>query len=409
MMRHELLIISWIPPSFLNGGGIRVYYLLKELGRTFRTTFVCPQWGEQEAVAFPNESIEVVRLSVVNGGGREKSRWSKIISRDPPFASKFHLGEGRDKIEQLIRCGKFSGIQVFQAHMMLNLSSCAYSLPVHLDVFDILSCITRRDMTQSESPGEWLRTAVRLSKTEAWEKRILSKASFVSAVSEKDEAVIRRWHPGLPTAVVPNGADVERLRPPSGPGAFGRTPRSMIFVGSLGYQPNYVGVMEFVRRVLPLVRRRHPDASLTVAGSAIPSDLHRLAVAQGVRVVDSPEDIRPFLHQAQVSIVPIFNGGGTRIKILEASAAGAAVVATPVGAEGIRMRDGEHLLIREMPDAFADGIGYLFDHPEEGERMAARAARLVAEQYDWSVVSRPFLDAWDRSLRPANSLVGPRC
>lgn len=405
MKQPEILVLSWIPPSFTNGGGIRTYYLLRELGRSFRIVFAYPELGDRSEPALPDKAIEVVRLSGALRGEGKSSLLAKLIGLEPPFATRYCLRDGAMEIDQFLRKRKVSGIQMFQAHMMLNMPKRAFELPVHLDLFDVLTSMARREMKQSRSLHDWAITALRYRNTARWEKRALRAASFISVVSEKDMAAVHRWIPGAKCAVVSNGADVIRFQPPSDAELPRRAPCSVIFVGSLGYRPNYDGVMIFIRTVLPLVRLRHPDATFTIAGSGVPSDLRRMAEEQRVVVVDSPADIRPYLHQSMVSIVPILNGGGTRIKILEASAAGTAVVATPVGAEGIRMRDGEHLLIREMPEAFASAIGDLFDHPEECSRMADSAGRLVQKEYDWSVVSRPFQEAWNGTLQgnPAQS------
>ena len=149
---------------------------------------------------------------------------------------------------------------------------------------------------------------------------------------------------------------------------------TFLFVGNLDYYPNGDAVRWFAREVLPALQRRAsaPFQVLVAGNGKAPPEL---AHAGAVR------DLGPCYTAADVAIVPLRAGGGTRIKILEAFAHGVPVVSTPVGAEGLEAGDGEHLLLGEDAEAFAGRCAELMASPELRRSLAERALRLVRDSY----------------------------
>jgi glycosyltransferase involved in cell wall biosynthesis len=136
-----------------------------------------------------------------------------------------------------------------------------------------------------------------------------------------------------------------------------------------------------------------PGVGLTITGdhAGLP-----LPCTNHVSLAGVVDDVRPLIASASVSLAPIRVGGGTRLKILEAMALRAPVVATSKGAEGLDVRDGEHLLIADTPEAFADATIRLLKEPGLRERLADNAYQLVREHYDWAVVMPRFLHLVER-------------
>jgi glycosyltransferase involved in cell wall biosynthesis len=155
----------------------------------------------------------------------------------------------------------------------------------------------------------------------------------------------------------------------------------------------------FCRDVLPLVRAAEPQATLTIVGRTPTPAVQRLAANAAVRVTGRVDDVRPYIGQAGVYIVPLRIGGGTRLKIFEAMAMGSAVVSTTVGAEGLPVHDGVHLRIADDPQAFAAAVVRLMRTPAARERLGGAARALVVERYDWSAVAGELEDALVRVAR----------
>jgi glycosyltransferase involved in cell wall biosynthesis len=119
-----------------------------------------------------------------------------------------------------------------------------------------------------------------------------------------------------------------------------------------------------------------------------------LASSEAVIVTGAVENPVPYYQRSRVCVVPLRAGGGTRLKILEAMAFGRPVVTTSIGCEGLDVVDGEHLLIGDTAEAFAENVISLLRHPELSERMAGSARRLVEKSYDWSVIAPKLLQVY---------------
>jgi polysaccharide biosynthesis protein PslH len=159
----------------------------------------------------------------------------------------------------------------------------------------------------------------------------------------------------------------------------------------MDWLPNIDGLTWFLDEILPLIRRRRPSCSVAIVGRKPPQSLlDRAAADKLLRVTGTIPDIRPWLWGARVSIVPLRIGGGTRLKIYEAMAAGAPVVSTAVGAEGLDVQQGENILLADDPAAFAECcLGLLADEGRRGG-LASVARTHVVRHYSWDGVARSF-------------------
>lgn len=201
---------------------------------------------------------------------------------------------------------------------------------------------------------------------------------------------------GRPVSLIPNGVDTSYFsRAPLAEGDV----RHLIFVGAMRYQPNADAAMFFVDQVLPCLQQAMPDIRLTIVGADPPPDVVALAAQPGVVVTGTVPDVRPWLRQAGIVVVPLRSGGGTRLKILEAFAAGRPVVATTIGAAGIDARHEVHLLLADTPADFRDAISRLVQDPELRNRLVDRAAGLVRERYEWSKINDQLEELYQR-IRP---------
>ncbi len=161
----------------------------------------------------------------------------------------------------------------------------------------------------------------------------------------------------------------------------------------MDWLPNEDGVLYFAREVLPRIRTAEPDVTLTIVGRAPTPAVRRLAELPGIDVTGRVDDVRPYLADADVYVVPLRIGGGTRLKIFEAMAMGRAVVSTTIGAEGLPVTSGQNIAIADDPEHFAGAVVDLIRDREARRRLENEARRLVSEHYDWSVVARDFEQA----------------
>jgi glycosyltransferase involved in cell wall biosynthesis len=189
-------------------------------------------------------------------------------------------------------------------------------------------------------------------------------------------------------AAIPTGVDTEFFTPS---GTVRRAPHHLVFTGSMDWLPNEDGIRWFVTDILPRLKALVPDVTVTVVGRHPPEAIRALATTDAsVRVTGTVPDVRPFIESAAGFIVPLRIGGGTRLKIFEAMAMECPVVSTPVGAEGLPVRDGEHLLLAESAEDFARAAaGLLLDQPRAAA-LASAAAALVRTSHSWRRVAEEF-------------------
>ena len=172
----------------------------------------------------------------------------------------------------------------------------------------------------------------------------------------------------------------------------------LLFVGDLSWAPNAEGLRWFADSVWPLVRSRLPRARVEVLGRAVPPDLRRRA--PDWIFLGEGGDTRPLWARADVAIVPLRAGGGTRLKILEAAACGVPVVSTTVGAEGLELASEAEILLRDDPPAFADALVRLLGDTALRRGIAASARLRVEKRYDWRRVGAELAAALLSRAKP---------
>jgi glycosyltransferase involved in cell wall biosynthesis len=218
-------------------------------------------------------------------------------------------------------------------------------------------------------------------KLAAFEKATYRDASGVWVCSDIERDLVRDLAPSTPVWTVPNGVDTGYFQPDDSPPAADR----VLFFGRLDYYPNVDGLEFFVRDILPVLKRRRPGIQLHIVGSGSTAGIESLVAADpAVRVIGRVADLRGALRSASVVVVPLRVGGGTRLKVLEALSMARPVVSTTIGAEGIDVRSGEHLVLADRADAFATAVADLLDDPAAALAMGRAGRRLVTARYDWS-------------------------
>jgi glycosyltransferase involved in cell wall biosynthesis len=218
-----------------------------------------------------------------------------------------------------------------------------------------------------------------------FERDAIQRFDLVLAVSDADAQTLARLYGPLsePVHVVPTGVDTGYFAPREGPVRS----RHLVFTGSMDWLPNEDGIVHFVREILPLIRQVEPSTTLSIVGRDPTPAVRRLEAEYGVTVTGRVDDVRPFVAEAAVYVVPLRIGGGTRLKIFEAMAMGKPIVSTTVGAEGLPVSDGLHLLLADTPDAFAHAVVRLLQNQTERARLGDAARHLVVNQFDWASVS----------------------
>jgi glycosyltransferase involved in cell wall biosynthesis len=189
--------------------------------------------------------------------------------------------------------------------------------------------------------------------------------------------------------VVPNGFEQVSAPPTDCPVA---RPPIFLFVGTMCYEPNVDAVKFFATAILPLIRRFEPTARFLIVGHDPTETVLALKSIPGITVTGTVASVEKYLYEATVFVAPIRFGGGTRIKILEAMAHGKAVVSTTIGAEGLEVESGTHLLLADGPTAFSESCLLLLNNASLRGRLSKEGRSLINNQYTWNRIERHVED-----------------
>ena len=229
------------------------------------------------------------------------------------------------------------------------------------------------------------------------EQAYVKLADHVLAVSEADRDHFSHFIDASKITVIPTGVDIDFFQPDS------RQPegKTLVFTGSMDWIPNEDAMLYFLKAIFPHIQQQVPDVALWIVGRR-PSERLMTVAAQesGVRVTGQVDDIRPYVRDAAVYVVPLRIGGGTRLKIFEAMAMGKAVVSTAIGAEGLPVQQGDNIFLADQPKEFANKVVALLKDPQYRMSLGVAARQLVEEKYSWELVSADFERALVKVVAP---------
>ena len=259
------------------------------------------------------------------------------------------------------------------------------SQTVVLDAHNVESALMEQYAALESWPMPFLLRRFR----QAWltlEKRWLPRFSLILAASGPDAAALADLAPSTRICVYPNSLPLVPLPEVE-------EELAIVFSASFDYPPNWDAVQYFHARIWPLLRNRYPDLVWRLAGKNPGAVTRALRRDPRIEILGPVEDAMVELARARVAIVPLRSGSGTRFKILEAWAAGRAVVSTTIGAEGLDAVDGEHLLLGDTPERFADAVSALLDSADLRGRLGRAGRRLYEERYTWESAWASLIEA----------------
>ncbi len=369
----ELLVLStWHPYPPDNGARLRAWHLLRTLAGRHSVRLIVGQQDDApaelpEELTAPFASVQAVPWQWFNGAGGGVRALLDPVPRSIRETPNLALSAAIEA--ELSRKPELA--------LVMQLGMDAYvpetKVPLVLEEAEVSL------WSQAKGPR------ARLTRAKAyryWKLR-LGRYRAITAASASEQGAIQVVLGGNrpPVHVVPNGVDAAHYDRPRTPVA-GR----LLYNGALTYGPNKDAVRWFVESILPRVREVVPEAHLVVTGR-VPDDCRELAQSPGVCLTGYLDDIRSALDEASVCVVPLRAGGGTRLKILEAWAAGVPVVSTPIGAAGLAgAENGRELLIAADAEDFASSVIGLLADAARRESLASAARTLASSDYDWSVI-----------------------
>jgi glycosyltransferase involved in cell wall biosynthesis len=266
--------------------------------------------------------------------------------------------------------------------------------PLIYDWHNIESESMRRYGANAPSPAHKFYAYLTARRLATLEREILHSAAGHIVCSERERGTLLGLAPEARIAAIENGADLRAFQETQP----ARKRRRILFVGWMAYHANVQAAVDFTRVIWPGIRERFPEWRLTLAGLDPAPAVLALRNEANVEVTGTVDDIRPFYGEAIAAIVPLRVGGGTRLKILEAMAAGVPVVSTPLGSEGLAVSPGADILIADKDEDWLPQLSSLATQGDLWNRLAEAGRRLVAARYDWETLGQSLYETYCRWL-----------
>lgn len=365
--RRRVVVVTPSPPrrDAPHGGGRLTAEAVEHLAAEFEVSLLTLRAEDEDGT---DERLldacalveEVARERVGASAGRlwsERRRvWLTVRGR-PPWAVGHAVSALRHRLDELV-CEHRPDVVQLEYLVLADLVS-ALSPPRPPVV------LVEHDARPAPSTGaEWRWRALR--------REAARNVQAIVAFTEEDAGIVRRDAGATPVVVIRPGLDL--------PARAGSSQREeIVFVGGSRHPPNVDAVQRLVREIHPRVRRDHPGAVLTLVGDSSPG----LVAGDGVVIEGRVADARPYVERAAVVVAPLQQGGGIRVKVLDALASGKAVVATSCALQGIDVRAGEHVMLAETRDETADAISTLLADRGLRDRLGTAARTWAERELRW--------------------------
>jgi sugar transferase (PEP-CTERM/EpsH1 system associated) len=375
------------PPD--KGERIRAFHLLRFLSRYASVHLACLADEPVGDGVLEALGKYAARVAVFPIGGW--SRWGRALGSlaagRTASEGAFHSGALRETLSA------WCADTAFHASLSSSSVMATYQrlpglrdVPAVVDLIDVDSQKWFDYARASRWPRTWL---YRLEgrRLRRLERGVSYWARAATVVTEAEASLLREFAPEAPVHAVGNGVDLDYFRPEPGP-----EEQACVFVGAMDYRPNVDAACWFCREVWPAVRRARPEARVYLVGRRPAPAVTALAAVPGVEVVGQVPDVRPYLWRSAVAVAPLRIARGVQNKVLEAQAAGKAVVASPTTLAGLRGASTPGVCTASSAEEWSDAILRLLADAGWRRRLGEAGRGYVAEHHCWDRCLEPFLD-----------------
>jgi polysaccharide biosynthesis protein PslH len=368
------------------GSRLRDYHLARQLAKRAHVTFIEVSHPGDQIATLPTDPDLQDIFTVYKAPSYTPSKVIRgLIGPVPVTVLNFFSPRIVARLSELLRPGVFTSAQIasvqLSQYIPLIRRLCG---PIRIvsDWHNIESELLYRYALNSHSRLHAFvarRTAKLLGKVEL---ELLAECEAHTTTSERERRRLLEWNPQSCVTVIDNGVNAAEYAPER---REQEVVPSLLFAGSMDYHANIDAVIWFACEIWPAIAAKHPSLKLIIAGRN-PSPGVRALESDRIRVTGTVADIRPYYWNATALVVPLRVASGTRLKILEAMAAGLPVASTTLGAEGIEAVHGEHLLLADNAAELAAAVHRLIISKEVRTRIAAAASALIRRKYEWSII-----------------------
>jgi len=405
--KRRLLFVSsrYLFPAD-SGGKIRTVNILRGMkGGAFEITLASPRPSR------PGDAAETDGVCDRFAGWPEPARsplfqWTRLrhlVSSLPVAVATDDSESGRRAIAQELE--RRPDVLVVDFPHAAVLAPPPYHCPSVMFTHNVETEIFRRHAEVATNPLKRAIWRDQTAKMKRYEQDILSRFTAVVAVADRDREHFEREYGVGGVSVIPTGVDLAYFTCGASPSPASGQDGTVVFTGSMDWMANVDGVAFFMDEVWPEIARARPRARCLIVGRSPPSALVERARALRLNweFTGFVDDVRPFVHNAHVYVIPLRVGGGTRIKVYEAMAMGCPVVSTRIGVEGLPVERDRHYLEADSPGAMAAAVLSLLDDRERSARFSRQARKYVEENMGAGRAARVFEEICLRALQTARA------
>jgi glycosyltransferase involved in cell wall biosynthesis len=385
-----LILCTWFPYPQNQGSKIRAYHLIRALARDHELALI-----SYEDQPIDNEWLEHLRnyfqlIKVLPEKPFTYSKIKKLAGFFSPYPAAAFAGYNKNMEKLVLQTAKeWRPDHVFA----FTFVTAPYALKIPqvkriVDIDNLLAIMLREDVNFGKNWFQKSRRYLAFKKMKNYENKIYRPFDKCLVVSDLDVKRVQEYTEIQPSQLIcaPNGVDLDVNQPVKAPKVNGQ----LIYNGALTYYPNYDAMSYFLTEIFPIILQARPELTVVITGKTDGVPIDQLPFQEYIQFTGYVEDIRPFVSSSQVCIVPLRQGAGTRLKILEAMALGTAVVSTRKGAEGLSFSHPEHILLADTPQEFANAVVLLLNNEELRLNLEQSALKAVQTMYDWKIIEQKF-------------------
>lgn len=406
---HILQLCPRVPYPPHDGGAIAMYDVAAGLVRAgHRVTLLAintPKHRQPaDALAHLGPNLRLELVDVNTNLSPVKALKNLLFSRQPYNVERFISPAVGERLLAILRTEQVDVVQMegtfvaWYADLLGRSHGASLRVPpLVLRAHNLENTIWHMLARREGNPLKRLFLGTMAARLERFERRYLPQFDAVAAITEADAERLRALHCPEPVVFIPAGVDLSRIEPDP---AAKPASRTLFMIASLDWLPNQEGADWLLREVWPTFHAEFPDVVLHIAGRNAPPHLLNLR-AENVVMHGFVDSAPAFMQQYDLMLVPLLSGGGMRVKIIEGMALGKAILSTTLGAEGIAVRDGHDLLLRDSAAAWLDALRAWARGEVPTAALGRQAARTAAEVYDNRRVVQRFINLYEQLLLPA--------
>lgn len=376
-----LLITFRLPVNLCTGDQTTIHHLIKYLSARHEivllTMISSDDMQDRLHLVEPYcERVELVRMP----------RWHSylnclrgILTSIPLQITYFRSSAMLERVHQLLEEQEFDAAYAYHlrsGQYLVDANQC----PRVLDLKPVQSLNLERMRKHVSNPLMRLIYRLEHRRVQSYEPNLVRQFERCFVVSDVDRMHVDPEGDFDNIELNPHGVDVDRFAPDS---TVKKEPGSVVFSGKMSYDPNVDAVLYFHEEIWPFIKAQIPSAKFYIVGSNPKRSITALAADPSVTVTGFVEDMRPYLHRAEVAVDPLRIGAGLQNKILEGMAVGLPMVVTPIANEGIHASEGRDLLVAQSPETFADCVIRLLQDPDHRQQIGQAARKFIVQNWTW--------------------------